>query len=441
MKKYLLVILIVLIKTQSAFAYKYHGKFTFGSFFSDEQLNKSIAGSKTNDEMLFSNKLYLEFSEITEQNLETLIDIKNKYDFFDKVDRNTLKLTPTNQLLLRQLALKKTNPFQGVHFSLGRFQTSEKGINILDGIDVGYRLNSNIDGGLIYGLNPEINGTYNLDFRKNSILRGTYLTYKRQDKKNERFFLFSNAYNENLEQSKIDRQFLHNTTIFQLNNNHRIYLMNTLDLLPEVHIQNSWITANNKMGEDFSLNSTFFIINAIEYERTEEDDQQEATTGSYTSAKLILNQKTAEKSKMAYKVAIVQRTIDDLQKKSLGISYLDNSIFSKNLSFKIDLDYALNFNSNDFKTILNFAYYTQKIELSMLETVILKKYPQRSNAIINSEGNFSYIFAKNLFTGLTLQYFTDNLSDIFSFFFRLSYRFGTKEIPSPRDGAPPIGVL
>jgi len=93
-----IVLLSSLFLSQEAQAINYFGRIVLGNYLSSENFTSPIAGSTSNNAIDFSGRLYLKVYNISSEDFETVMDLRDKYDLFDKLDQQNLLLTPGNTI-------------------------------------------------------------------------------------------------------------------------------------------------------------------------------------------------------------------------------------------------------------------------------------------------------------------------------------------------------
>jgi hypothetical protein len=136
-----------------------------------------------------------------------------------------------------------------------------------------------------------------------------------------------------------------------------------------------------------------------------------------------------------------KRKTDSLTKTEAKFKFLNNDFANSNYDSNTFLGYRKNFTSTDIFMGAGFGYYVKKIELTTDLEFAKEKYPTMSLTPIILTLNGSYIQSRDFFYSASFEYARDEIMSKLAFFFKLTYRFGTKEITPLRDGAPKRGTL
>ena len=109
------------------------GRATVGGYFAKERFSGTSADNATNDKAVVSARGFLDVSSIGENDLRLVLDVRDKNDFFDKLDKERLELNSKNSVQLRQLYLQSPESSGKVFWTLVRFPAFDSGIVYADG--------------------------------------------------------------------------------------------------------------------------------------------------------------------------------------------------------------------------------------------------------------------------------------------------------------------
>ena len=105
----------------------YAGRLTSGGYLSQEKFVDTNDGSTRNDFFTLSNRLYFNAYDLGSSNYDFVSDLRDKHDFFDKLDKERLSLNSTNAFQLRQLSLSNPNENGRTFWTMGRFPVAPAG--------------------------------------------------------------------------------------------------------------------------------------------------------------------------------------------------------------------------------------------------------------------------------------------------------------------------
>jgi hypothetical protein len=110
-------------------------RFSLGGFVSRERFAENP--DESNDFATVSGRAYVLVQDWGKDRWEFASDVRDKNDFFDKLDAERLKLTNRNQLQLRQFSFRRPNYTGRWLPQIGRFAVPESGSVFVDGAQLG----------------------------------------------------------------------------------------------------------------------------------------------------------------------------------------------------------------------------------------------------------------------------------------------------------------
>jgi hypothetical protein len=118
------------------------------------------------------------------------------------------------------------------------------------------------------------------------------------------------------------------------------------------------------------------------------------------------------------------------------------NIINKNWSLYFGAGLGRYFVSNDFLLVLGGGYYSNKWELTLDETLRWSSYDNGTFLRPRiTELNLAHYLSKSIYATLSFENAMDAQKTINTAFFKIGYRFGSRETAPLRDGAPPRGKL
>ncbi|MEK6579848.1 MAG: hypothetical protein AABZ55_11530, partial [Bdellovibrionota bacterium] len=255
---------------RSAYAVDYHGRLMTGAFASSEKFAEQSNNGLDNDFATFSTRIYLEMSNSAKKASrpwEFVTDVRDKHDFFDKLDRELQTLSATNTFQLRQLAFRLPERTRGIFSTVGRFPVADAGAVYTDGVEVGYRVNPDWCAAVFGGLNPKREDQSYVTFNSNSQTLGTYLLYQPNFRSWNSAFYATNAAVTEINSGQMDRLYWYENVVFQPNSANRFMALSYLDFIPTLRFQNANFSYSRDVNNRLSTRAGISIIDVIEYTR------------------------------------------------------------------------------------------------------------------------------------------------------------------------------
>ncbi|MBI4403817.1 MAG: hypothetical protein HY537_06640 [Deltaproteobacteria bacterium] len=423
------------------YALKYTGRILLGSFTSRERFGVPSAGSYSNDFATLSERLRLNVSEIANRNLQFTLDLRDKHDFFDKLDRERLELTGNNTFQVRQLSSHYENASHSLFGTIGRFPVSEAGDTHADGVEFGGCLSRSTRLAGFAGLNPKTAGRTYLEFTPQAQAFGAYLLYEPVNRSWNQYLYLTNAVSAQMVSGVTDRLFWFSNLVWQWNSGNRLVTLLYLDFIPRLYVQNGQLSYFHEWMKNLSTTLAVSIIDVIEYsrrsglrERLEPSPYREGSV----SARYVFSPSLNLVASGLYG----SRLADSLLKKEVSLGLSSPRLFSPHFSGYATLGVRHHFTSDDIVMRVGLGYYSQLWEITVDQNYSIEKDNNgTTDHPIVSEGAIALYLSRALYGTCSVQYAHDQAVDIFSTFLQIGYRFGNEAIPTVRDGAPPRGRL
>ena len=432
--------LFTLCHSSPLYAVSYSGRATVGSYISNEHFKLESDGTFNNDFSTISSRLFTRFTEITENRLEGTVDIRDKHDFFEKYDSEKLALTGNNTLQAREVSLKYNDPRSRWLATVGRFSISDAGAVNVDGAEAGVRWTESWRSSVFGGQDPKLpNQTY---FQQNphAYAFGTYTVFQPTSSSWRSNTLNSTALVAKNVQSHLDRFYFYDFFLYEWESPSRIMGMLYLDLVPRTYVQTGLLAYSQKLNKDWSSTLQGTAIDTIEYSRRK-GVLETLAPSPYREGTLSVRQILNNTTSFNYYTLFGVRKADHrkVQIYSFGPDY--TQIFHKEVSGGLKLGFKKNFTSRDFFTKINIGYYPKNWELVLDEYLAIQKEAAQTYYPIISEVSLAHFFSREFYGTLSYQNATSAIAKVNTFFIYLGYRFGSKDVPPLRDGAPPRGRL
>lgn len=437
----ILLACLAIFYSDSVFAVKTHGRFTFGTFASTERFTETTFGSDKNDRLISSARLFYKVSDVGQDRWEFITDLRDKHDFFDKLDKEKLELSDRNDFQTRQLLARWVNPAGSWSSSLGRFQLPEAGAIFVDGAELEYRSGSQWRWGAFAGLNPRNLETSYVQTNVDANQYGLFSTFQSHQKGWDKNFYATHSLVQQSFKSQTERRFFYHNMIYQWEEPSRFISTLYLDTYPSTKVQTGHIIYQQGLGPKWSTEFSALTIDVVEYarragilERLEPSPYREAQHHS----SFLLNASHS----VFYRILGGQRDYDDLQKSEFKLGWQGRGFLKSRVDLFFLAGHRDNFTSNDSFASVGGGYYSRVWELTGSAIYEIRKNDDTTlTHPLILELAYTRFISKTLFGTFSVEHTSDETVQIQSAFFKVGYRFGSQEVPPIRDGAPPRSQL
>lgn len=416
---------------------------TVGGYLSTERFEDVTAtGSDKNDFQTISTRLFVKGENLGSGDWEVISDLRDKHDFFDKLNSEKLRLEERNQFQLRQLSTRFSNPNRFFGLQFGRFSVYEVGSTFVDGLQIENHWTPSLYSTYFGGLNPQKREKSDLQFDSKAQIYGASLTYQNLAGGWNRNLFASHGVVSEIYDQHTDRNFIFQNLIYQWDVDSRLITLLYYDLVPRAYVQNGNITWQQGLGRLFITDLSYSEIDVIEYSRNQ-DVLERLTSSPYKETKAKFTYRIQDLSNRVYLVSSTgERSVDNLKKAVIELGYVRSQFWGPEWDAYFVLGSRKNFTSDDTLFRLGLGRYGRKWELNIDLETQQRQYDDgsKSNPFL-AELAISYYLNRRSFWTLSGQSAYDENVKILSGFFKYGYRFGNRELPPLRDGAPPRGPL
>lgn len=433
-------VLVCLCFAEIAKGYNASGRITIGTYDGWENLAQPSAGDYSNNIATASGRFFLRLTELTDNRFEFVSDIRDKNDFFGLVDRQALQLNNSNTLQIRQLSAKY--PGSLLFTELGRFSIPQAGAVYTDGALQGVVFSRALRWAIFGGLNPKRPDQTYVQYNSDSRVFGTYLSFIPTQQSWGTAFSVDTAGVTDLVRNDTDRTYWYTNTVFQWNPQSRLGLLTYLDFVPGTYLQNGTFNYQQGLGSRWLFALNLFSIDVIEYQRLQSVREQLPSSPYKEGGAKLRYTATAH---WALETGYVKghREADGLNREETKLTSDFLRIFDRHWDFSFSVGYRDDFASYDTFGEGRISYFSRLWELGLEEEFGFETY---KNGFGNyhpliSEFSVSRTFDNALYGTFSYQDVHDERVQISTVFLKISYRFGSREIPPVRDGAPPRGRL
>jgi hypothetical protein len=325
---------------------------------------------------------------------------------------------------------------------MGRFPIAEAGSTFVDGIQLENHWSESLYSTYFGGLNPQKRQQSYLEYDSKAQVKGASLTYQKiSGNWNENLYL-SHGFVQETYQANTDRQFLFHQSMYQWDSASRIMSLVYYDMVPRSYVQNGNFTWQQGWPRGANSEFGYSAVDAISYSRTK-DILEKLPSSPYTEVRLKLSTKIGDLNDKAYLLfSQGHRGNDGLNKNLAEVGYIRPEIWGPRWDGYFAIGQRHNFVSEDMLLKFGISRYSPKWEMS-IDNEIRQQKPDQSSAVtaVLTEGALTYFLTRLSFVTFSGQYAADSNVKIYSGFFKYGYRFGNRELPPLRDGAPPRGPL
>lgn len=429
--------LALLRPLQPAFATGYFGRFISGGYFSDENYSNNSSGLLNNNYSSFSNRLFFRATDIDKSGVESTLDIRDKNDFFDKLDSENLTLTPVNKFQAYQLNLRIPNETSGFYGTLGRFSLAENGGEFTDGVQAGYHLTPSVEAYAFGGLNPKRPDQMYVGFNSSSTNLGFGSVYQPKSSSWLNNTYWANAIVAENVEGHMDRLYLYNNLVYSWLEPSQIVALMYLDFVPDVYIQTALFSYHQKMGNHWSGSANLTIIDVLQYQRSQMLLEQ---LPSSPYKELSFNARREMSPTTFFDINLIEgvRTIDSLHKGEVSAGPSWSRLWADHANFKDLFGIRKNFTSQDYFNQAVWTYFSKNWEIDLNLSYTLNTQNGSTGTLHQwqSEASFTRYFSKDFFGTFEIEQGMDERLTIWGGFLKISYNFGERNTSPIRSTAP-----
>lgn len=440
-RKIWILIISGLFFANTSYATQYYGRVYSGFYASRERFADPSDGTTSNDFATASSRIYMKASDLGSSRWEMTGDVRDKHDFFDKLDREKLELGPGNTLQVRQLSIGNPGTFSNLFGNVGRFPIPDAGAVHTDGAELGYRWNSVFQTSIFGGLNPKRTDQTALGFNRNAQVFGAYSIYQPKASTWRNSFRLSNAFTAQTVSGHTDRLFWYGNVLYVWDSYNSISGFVYFDFVPRANVQNANLDYHHQITRSVSTTLDVLVADVIEYSRRR-GVLERLNPSSYRELSGGVRHEINPNWSMDYRATYGMRSSDSLtlMEGRLG-PYLPRFI-NRFTTFRGQIGMRKNFTSTDQFLKMNFGYFTKYWEFNLDSELGIRNYSGGpiEHPLIH-ELEMAHYLSQALYGTLSIQNAHTERVDIWSGFIKIGYRFGSQDVPPLRDGAPPRGNL
>lgn len=293
------VALMAIIASASVLAMDYHARAMLGGYGSRESFTNTSDptsdGSTSNNAAIASARFFLDARRLGDDEWRCVVDLRDKNDFFDKMDRERLELTSRNDFQTRQAWVGRDNEAGLFHARAGRFGVMEAGYRPVDGVEIGLHDGRSARVGLFGGWDPWlIDQTY---YQHDPMARvtGVYVGIAPEPSSDvtvSNRVAINNAIAANTYGTAMDRVWWHHDSLWQWNAGGRVSASADVDAIPTRKLQNGRLDYDQWFLGGFRSVMVVSRWDAIQYRR-ERDIREWLKPSPYDEARWTLGYRPA----------------------------------------------------------------------------------------------------------------------------------------------------
>ncbi|MGE0172514.1 MAG: hypothetical protein AB7T49_07015 [Oligoflexales bacterium] len=413
------------------------GHFQLGVHSTNAKFQEERTGEEKNDAMLAMARLKWRTQSVFQPRDRIILDVRDRYDLFGKLDKNIYQLAPDNRLALRQLAFEHPYEYFSFYYSVGRFDVSEAGILANDGVEVGYRFSDTWRASLFAGVSPaDIKSSVQIQPEENAsgprTQGGVYAVYEKASLSGFPAYYVSNALSKSVDDgaTAAERVFLFHNSVLTFDEKNRAGFSLDYDIKPEAVLRR-WFLSYFHRRESFRAYLTASRIDVNDY-LLEKEVRETLPASPFTTYGLRLIASPTKSFHLNLRGSQTTRQADQLKKQeaSAGPTFL----FSR-VRLTILGGVRTNYLSKDNFVFSELGYYSNAWNFRLTYTGTKETYTEEEKVLnVQNVGAYAEIYmSNNLFSSLGYNFIKDEEVQITSGLLTIGYRFGKKPKAPVRD--------
>jgi hypothetical protein len=202
-----------------------------------------------------------------------------------------------------------------------------------------------------------------------------------------------------------------------------------------------WLSYFKKMNSRTSLVVGASDIHANEY-RLIQDDREKLPVSSYKQLQAKVRFRMKRTATLQLKLLSGERDIDKLKRSEISAGVEFSRLIKRRYSGSLLAGVRKKFTNNDKFYRIGIGHYGRKLETNVeYESSTETKF---DGSVVHPsvvELSFGFMLGRKIFGTAIVRQSKDENVNIMSGLFRVSTRFGNKEVAPIRDGAPPRGRM
>ena len=433
-------LILALLVAGEALSYEYHGSLLSGGYLAREDITGESEVNTDNDRAVFSGRAYLDVNRIGSQQYQFTADLRDKHDFFDKIDTQRLQLSGKNTPRLRQLVVRNPGTSQSLYWSVGRFLPAENNVIYNDGLEGGIHLSTNHKVGLFAGYRPKINEERAANLGSNAYQTGIYHVYQNdasswdEGKYLSNILVYAPQYFDDQPtptMAFINQGFLH------LGADNRLLTYLNIQGTPDVRVEDAKLEFDKRFNPKLSTRFITSRIDLIEY-RNQRDILERLPPTAYSQAKIASQYRLNGTMRLDGNLLAGQREGDRLRKYEMSCGANFTKLAAGHVATSILFGARRSFISRDLFAASTINWFT---DTWLIDANLRVTRQQRDSGVIRNQyiigSNLGLYATRSLLATAGAELAKDENITIVSGLLTIGYRFGSRELTPLRDVAPP----
>lgn len=426
--------------------YDYSGRAMIGVFRGTESHKEDPNKPKNNDKEFVVADLYFLANKLTKQNLTFTLDLRDRYNNFGRVDKDSLTLVAKNEPKLNQLVLRQPGRPGGIFWSVGRFHIAGDRFLGHDGVEAGKR-SGNWRFGAFGGLAPTSTYKNSLNFAKEPTQMGAFATYERSGSSGmkRRYFATALAMRElklrerELPTDKAQENFLTFRAIDQQSLYNRLLVDGKIDFTDGFIIQNLLTRWSRRLTSRIYGHLTYLRYDFKEYDIMR-DLRDELVASTYDELGAKLSYRLSATAMIDGQALTGKRTVDDKSKTQLSLNFRKAKLLKGRMSAYAGVSQTANFVSKDNALKVGANLYQNRGEIGVRGEYRTEAKEDGTSLTANILGvHGSWLATRSLLVGGSFQYAADQLHTISTVLISVGYRFDSQAMTPIRKSSPGVG--
>ena len=435
-----LFLMLALFAPTDADSYEYHGSILSGGYVAREDITGESELNTDNDRAVFSGRAFLDVNRIGSQQYQFTADLRDRHDFFDKIDTQRLQLSGKNTPRLRQLVLRDPGTSQSLYWSVGRFLPAENNVIYNDGLEGGIHLSTNHKVGIFAGYRPKINEEHAANLGSNAYQTGIYHVYQNdasswdEGKYLSNMLVYAPRYFDDQPVPSIafiNQGFLH------LGSNNRLVTYLNVQGTPDVRVEDAKLEFDKRFDSKLSARFIASRIDLIEY-RNQRDILERLPATAYSQAKISGQYRLNETIRLDGNLLAGERESDKLRKYEVSAGANFTKLAAGHVVTSVLFGTRRSFISRDLFAASTINRFTDKW---LIDANLRVTRQQRDSGLIRNQyiigSNLGLYATRSLLATAGAELAKEENITIVSGLLTIGYRFGSRELTPLRDVAPP----
>lgn len=413
------------------------GQFRLGSYTRSVDFEQPVNGETSNDESVYSLQLRTEIYNFNSNDDVVLMDLRDKYDSYGKLDDSNLTLENYNRFQVRELAYKRPWETNKFYFTLGRFSLPEANIFDNDGAEIGYRTSKNLRLGLLVGMAPkEVVTPYYVDPETPDVDNTQAAVYLSYEKKSgiERQLYTNNAVAMGPTYNITDKKshtYVYHMGIWNLNPSNRISTFLQQDFAPTSSLRRASIS-HSYFDSKFRSNASLSQTNTEDY-LLKQELLDPLPPSAEQSLRVDLRYRMTSWMSLDGLAGYSKRVADGSSQTEFALGAIFPKLLLPTGSFRAQYGVRDNYYSKDNYIRAGYDYWNQYFSMSLIHTVSNETFDDDTkNSRQSTYVDAGFFLSDRIRGSVGYQREQDDRVSASALFVMVGYRFGSRSLPPIR---------